>query len=379
MIKAKKLIYDRDLLQDVDVCIIARHQKNKPNLGISRSIQGLIDVLNSLNLKVCIITEGSMIEVLVINEGLIELSVPKEEGLVKAMWKVKVPHPIAAWNLSLENELEFSGPVIAPIVSLQSSVFGRPFMRHAIKIVTLHSPYSQKNPLGALYFYLQRKSLYPADLTVANSNTIAKKFNLEKSQYLIEIPHFICGTRELNGVTKRENDCLQFVWIGSLSFRKGIDRLIRLIVLNNKRTSIHVVWTGTKFSYIYEFILKFLNFVGLTTLHTNLNQTQLDEIILNSDGFLSTSRFESFGMAIVEAGLNGKALIGIPAPGVTETLPVSSGGAIYFKKISELNRFIHRIEVEELSRRGQLASKFCQNKYGLEKVSKKWSQVFDLI
>lgn len=365
-----------DILRGIDVFVIARHQKLHPNLGISRSIRDLVAALQFSNMKVCLITEGDEIEVLQLNEGLFQLSIPKNSATLLAMWKLRLPHPVAAWIQRLELEIDFRGIVIMPVVGLQSMLCSSSSTRNAKKIVTLHSPYSKWSPIGALYFYLQKNSLNYADFIVANSNAIGKKFDIAEGMTICNIPHHV---KRINIISTKnganEHESMRFLWIGSLSHRKGTDRLLRLLLLNAKRNKIDIVWSKTRFSIVYEITLKFLSRAGWVKLHTNLADNQLTELIQVSNGLLTTSRFESFGMTIVEAGLLAKPLIGISAPGVVETLPAESGGAHYFKSVKELEKFMSTTDEPELVGMGFKARDFCVKMYGIEVISNKWEQL----
>jgi glycosyltransferase involved in cell wall biosynthesis len=363
-------------LNGIDVYVIARHQKMKPHLGISRCIEELVEVLQYLNLKVCVVSEGLDVEVVHIGDKLVQISLPKNRGVLMAMWRLRLPHPIAAWLQRLEDNLDFSGRIIVPVVSLQSFMCTRLSTSSAKKIVTLHSPYSKLNPLGAVLFYLQKSSLNYADYIVANSATISEKFAILGDMKLNIIPHHV----QTNSGAKIvrcdfQNHAMRFIWVGSLSYRKGIDRLIRLLLLNAKRNQIDVVWTKTRYSFLYVVCLKILSRIGWVKLHNNIEQCNLMNLIQNANGLVSTSRFESFGMVIVESALEKKALVGISAPGVIETLPASSGGAAYFKNVIEMNRFLKSVEKSDLDLMGLSAYSYCKKKYGLQEISTMWKKL----
>jgi len=67
----------------------------------------------------------------------------------------------------------------------------------------------------------------------------------------------------------------------------------------------------------------------------------------------------------------------ISAPGVIETLPASSGGAAYFKNVTEMNRFLKSTEKSDLVQMGHSAYSYCKKKYGLQEISTMWKKLID--
>ena len=362
---------------NVDVFLISKDQKNLPFLGISKSILELTEVLRSLNLKVCLVTEGSHFQVDELKKDLIQVCIPRSNKLFQAMWNLKLPHPTAAWIVNILKYVEISGIVIAPVVGLQSAVCRQLSPLEVKRLITLHTPYSQSTPIQALFKRVQRSSLNYADVIVANSKTILSKFESTNLVKVALIPHYVKSVKTRGYIHENKEEIQQFVWIGALTYRKGADRLINLIGRNRGKNQIHVVWANAKFSLLYKICLKIMSSFGFVRLHTSLTEEELVNLIQDSSAIISTSRFESFGMTIVEAGLQGKGLIAITAPGVTETLPTQNTGATYFKKISELNAFIISTQNSQLLMLGKESQAYCETNYGLEEISHKWKELID--
>jgi glycosyltransferase involved in cell wall biosynthesis len=362
---------------NVDVFLISKDQKNHPFLGISKSILEMTEVLRSLNLKVCLVTEGESFQVSELDKDLIQVCIPRSKKLLQSMWSLKLPHPTAAWIVNVLKYVEISGIVIVPIVGLQSAVCRQLSSFEVKRLITLHTPYSHSTPIQALFNRVQKSTLKYGDIVVANSRTVLGKFESTNVANVTVIPHYVKIVKSRSYIHESKEEILRFVWIGALTYRKGADRLIHLVGRNRGKNQIDVVWANAKFSLPYKICLKLLSNFGFVRLHTNLTEEKLFDLIEGSSAIISTSRFESFGMTIVEAGLQGKGLIAILAPGVTETLPTQNAGGTYFRKISELNAFVTSSQKSQLLKLGKESQAYCKTNYGLEKVSLKWKELIN--
>lgn len=102
---------------------------------------------------------------------------------------------------------------------------------------------------------------------------------------------------------KKENKEIVFVTVGNLNRLKGYDILINAfaeIVQTNKNVVLKIVGQGEEFSGIQRLtkklkLAKNIQFSGYKT------KQELLAIYQNADVFISSSRFESFGVVIIEA------------------------------------------------------------------------------
>lgn len=370
---------DLKKLPQIDVFLVSKFHSNFPFLGISKSILELTKVFENLNLTVCLITESEYFQVAEIKSNLILVGIPRSRKLFKAIWRLKLPHPIAAWIVNVLEYVKISGIVVVPIVGLQSVLCKHLSPLVVKRIITLHTPYSKATPMQSLFHKIQKDSLAHGDFIVANSRAIIEKFELSSFSSVEVIPHFVARNIKSGNSNEYKNERPSFIWIGSLNYRKGADRLIKLILLNRGRNSLDVVWTSTRFSFMYEFCLHGLSRLKFVRLHSCLSEDELETLVQNASGLISTSRFESFGMTIVEAGLQGKGLVALSAPGVTETLPNKKAGARFYSKLTELNRFLVTSDKSELAQMGKDSQLYCEANYGLEELSRKWKKLFSTL
>jgi len=356
-----------------DVIVISRLQLKAPNLGVSKAYEQMISSLNSLGLSICLIAEGEQLTRERVSPLLSIISVPTSKGKLAAIWKMGIPHPVASWLIEIQEYLQLGRIVIAPIVGMQSSIFKTSKLSGQLYVSTLHTPYSQKTFLGNIYFRIQKKSLELTDINIANSTTVVNKLGINWTNKIAVIPHSIgMGSKVLNeSAVNRKSP----IWIGALSYRKGIDRLIALILLSRGEIRIKVVWSKSKIDFPWRVLLKILAKLGLCELFNQISEEELKLMIRKSSCLISTSRFESFGLTLIEAAEIGIGIIGINAPGVTETLPEISGGAVYFDSIRKTSSYLmtHNCE-DDLVILGKKAAIYVENQYGFTVVSKLWEK-----
>lgn len=312
------------------MAILSRHLKSNPYTGISVYTVNLANLLVDIGYSVTIFSEPSSMPLDENPHDFEIVEIPIATNLIKSMFEMRTPHPVARWLSQVSRPLEDYSVVIAPIVGLQSMIFRSRL--NGTKILTLHTPYPRTTPLGVLYRYLQSKSIWYSDNVIANSKTIVGKFKVSGIEKVVYVPH------EATLIVNRQGFPLEqrWLWVGALSFRKGIDRLF-LILLKNRKNNIDVVYSTTRSSYLLELILKYLEIIGFCTIHKQIKSDALNKLYNSSFALISTSRFESFGLTLVEAAARSRGTIGINSKGVTETMP-NGEGAVWVNGFSALVR-----------------------------------------
>lgn len=367
-----------DLLQkrsvSYDVILISRQHLSHPHLGISRAVGQISQIISEMDLSVCIIAEGNSETELKFSPHLTIITVPSKRFRIKSMLRMGLPHPSADWLLQIQGHLNWGRVVISPVVGLQSMVFRKTTRSNCIRIITLYTPYSKHSIIGNLYFNLQKHSLKYSEIIVGNSKTILSKFHLNECDKVLVIPN-LSSVTSASRPLRRSDEC-DLVWIGALTLRKGVDRLIRFLILNKGKKSVQVIWSSGKFTLLPLKILRNLENRGWCKLQNSISDEELSRIFSNAKALLSTTRFESFGMTLIEAASHGRGTIGIRAPGVSETLPENSKGAVYFEKVSEMLNYVQSNNFEEEALHlGLNAQKYSNSNYNRLVISKLWKDL----
>lgn len=357
-----------------DVVVFSKYQISAPRLGVSKAYDQMIQSMNSIGLKVCLVAEGETLSCTNVSPLLVIKRVPSSNNRVKSFLKVGIPHPVSFWLAEAKDSMNLGTFVVAPIVGMQTAIFRFPKDGNQIYISTLHTPYSRKTPWGFIYSLIQRDTLNYSDIEIANSNTIIEKLKIENAARVAIIPHSnpLGGAFDLSETPVKRNP----VWVGTFTFRKGVDRLAILVFLNRKNTKLRIVYSRSKFDLFWRWVFNCFAKAGWCEIVNDLTEGELSMIFSNSSCLVSTTRFESFGLTIIEAARLKTGVIGIRAPGVTETLPEPTAGAIYLSNIIKVSRYLkidsNKVDFVKL---GKNAANYVEKTYDFERISKLWKQV----
>jgi glycosyltransferase involved in cell wall biosynthesis len=371
--RLEEQLIDKDS-KPFDVVVISKFQISAPWLGISKAYDQMIQSMNRQGLSVCLVTEGEKFSSMVISPLLTVKRVPASTKRIKSLMTMPIPHPTSFWLSEIVEFLNLGAVVVAPIVGIQTAVFRIPKSGNQKFISTLHTPYSNWTPWGFIFQLIQKKTLSYSDIEVANSKTIVRRLKLENSMTIRIIPHSNqSGKRFATDETQLKKDP---IWIGTLTHRKGVNRLALLVFLIRKKTKLRIIWSSSKFDLFWRLVLKKFAKFGWCELEQNLTEDELSAALANASCLISTTRFESFGLTIIEAARAKTGVVGIRAPGVTETLPESTGGAIYFTNVREVSKYLHGKSSEnEFENLGNNAASYVETTYDFDKISKLWHQV----
>lgn len=357
-----------------DVVVFSKYQISAPRLGVSKAYDQMIQSMNSMGLKVCLVAEGETLSCANISPLLAIKRVPTSNKRFKSFLKVGIPHPVSFWLAEAKDSMNLGTFVVAPIIGMQTAIFRFPKDGNQKYISTLHTPYSRKTPWGFIYSLIQKNTLNYSDIEIANSNTIIEKLKIENAARVAIIPH---SNPSGAAFDLRETPVKRDpAWVGTFTFRKGVDRLAILVFLNRKNTKLRIVYSKSKFDLFWRWIFNSFAKAGWCEIVKDLTEAELSIIFSNSSCLVSTTRFESFGLTIIEAARLKTGVVGIRAPGVTETLPESTAGAIYLSNIIEVSRYLKidsaKVDFEKL---GKNAANYVEKTYDFERISKLWKQV----
>jgi glycosyltransferase involved in cell wall biosynthesis len=314
-------------LPKTSVLLLSKEFLSRPQAGISVYTRNLARLLTDMGETCTILVCGP--EGIQFNNDLNVwiISVEKSSEIILSMFEFRTPHPVAGWLKSAYEVASRYSIVFAPIVELQSRIFIKSFSGKTI--ASLHSPYGHFLPWNLIFRILQNRSIALSNFVVANSSAILDEFQLNETISIQKIPHVAFVETRVQPISENAG----LVWIGTLTWRKGVDRLLRLL-FSQKNSNIVVIYSRSRFDFISNKILIF--FGRRCTLKINISSEELNQILDMSRALITTSRFESFGLVLSEAASRGRGIVGFRAPGVTETIPESCGGGIYVDNLKDL-------------------------------------------
>lgn len=268
------------------------------------------------------------------------------------------------------------------IIGLHGSIIFRDF---------LYSKNPYKNLLLPLYNRIQ-KAIFFSSKEIHTINYQQKAYLL-KNNYkgmIHYIPYFIFAnpySQTFTNINKKINfnhDFFNIIFVGRLSqFDKGLDLLSEIIikVLSAKnKIKFYIVGSGPG-EYVLKNILKDYPNVIFCGFQSGKN---LKNIYKNCDLLISTSRYESFGLNILEAQINGVPVISFKTDGASEIIKKPFQGSLIKKYDTKayaklINRYYDLIYNGNSSYNyKQLIKRYINKEFNRNKAKKKLLNLFTL-
>lgn len=217
---------------------------------------------------------------------------------------------------------------------------------------------------------LLMKFSYPKLNGIVVLSEVAKQKIHHLSENVIVIPNQI-------KLSEQKSDLLQkrILVVGRISPEKAYERLIPIaLMLQNKYPSWNIdVFGGSDDDYI-NVILNLVKENKLTNLHFHPPIVRIEKEYLSSSIFLITSKFEAFGLVILEAKSYGLPVVGFRNEGTQALIKNNEDGFI----VSHEEEAFAKLEllITDLNLRNELAMNARQNvgEYAEDKILNKWLQ-----
>lgn len=190
----------------------------------------------------------------------------------------------------------------------------------------------------------QLKSLYNVDSIVVN-NIISPEFEI---------------------INRKQHEHFTFVSIGSLLVRKGYDVLLKAFaksgLINHGVQLIIVGQDEGEASHLIEMtnslsLSNNVNFVGQKT------KQEISDILSRSDGFVLSSRSETFGVVYIEAMMFGLPVIGTRCGGPEEIIDETNGILVDVDSIDQLSNAMNYMYSNIQKYNNSVISSSCIQKY----------------
>jgi glycosyltransferase involved in cell wall biosynthesis len=123
-----------------------------------------------------------------------------------------------------------------------------------------------------------------------------------------------------------------------------------------------------------------LRHVGKIELYSDIDEARLDLLMRNAEALIMTSRFESFGLVVLEAATFSTGTIFVGPPEITEVLPETSGGSRFFANTRALTEFLnHEPPLVDFKVLGAKANEYTSNSLSYDFVRLEWQDFFKCI
>ena len=254
-------------------------------------------------------------------------------------------------------------------------------------VITEHSSYYARFKVRYLEDLMIKYILKNADKVISVSNSL--KNILSKYKCDIEVlPNMV----DCNKFSPKENllsnksnkDEFTFLSLCYLNKNKGIDILIRAFEKYLKKSNVKLVigGDGPEKGPLIK-LVKSLNISDKVEFKGALSREKVYEEINNCDAFILPSRFETFGVVLIEALSNGKPVISTKNGGANEIITKENGLLIDIDNVDQLgNAMICIIKNYEKYNKEKIREN-CINTYDkkviIEKLGKIYKNVLSLI
>lgn len=188
---------------------------------------------------------------------------------------------------------------------------------------------------------------------------------------------------ESNLSTERKEFYPEILSVGTLSYRKGFDILIKAfneVLFHLKNARLTIVGRGPRFKELTE-LAKKLEMKNHVRFLSGLSDSSLANLYKSSDIFVSASRSggEAFGYAVVEAMAAGKPVISTSTPGPKEIIEKSGGGLLVeaddVKSLSEaIMRLCANSQVSQ--KMGESAWRFVRENFDSAAIVSKFERLY---
>ena len=167
---------------------------------------------------------------------------------------------------------------------------------------------------------------------------LVEKFKIKTSNIMVVEP----GIEKLKKYKKIKSNKIKLLTCGSIIERKNYAYLIKEIQ-NIDQIELHIIGDTSRETSYSKKIMKMLEINNLTKkiiLHGKVSQSKLEKLYSNADFYISTSKYEGFGMSLANALIIKKPIITFFTNTILNTL--GKKGVIYFKKfeVNDLRNII---------------------------------------
>ena len=254
-------------------------------------------------------------------------------------------------------------------------------------VITEHSSYYARFKVRYLEDLMIKYILENADKVISVSNSLKNilskyKCDIEVLPNMVDCNKFSPKENLLNN--KSNKDEFTFLSLCYLNKNKGIDILIRAFEKYLKKFNVKLVigGDGPEKGPLIK-LVKSLNISDKVEFKGALSREKVYEEINNCDAFILPSRFETFGVVLIEALSNGKPVISTKNGGANEIITKENGLLIDIDNVDQLgNAMICIIKNYEKYNKEKIREN-CINTYDkkviIEKLGKIYKNVLSLI
>ena len=244
-------------------------------------------------------------------------------------------------------------------------------LENAKLIGWIHNSYEALFGTGSLYIGPELRKHYEYQLQKLDKTIVLCQDDAHKYHFPVEV---IYNPLTLVPGKPSQGDSKRFLAVGRFSHRhKGFDLLIEafnIFAKNNKEWTLDIVGEGVE-EPLYRKMIADYKLGGRITLHPFTNNIQ--QYYTNAQVYVLSSRWEGFGLVLVEAMAHGLPIVSSDLPTSKE---IMGDFGMYFTNgnVNELTEQLHKATEIEWNKKSEEAFQIAR-KFNIQHIIEQWNKI----
>ncbi|MDU1567691.1 MAG: glycosyltransferase [Clostridium sp.] len=247
-------------------------------------------------------------------------------------------------------------------------------------VITEHSSYYSRYRVKMIEKLILRYSFKSANKVISVSNSLREIISKYKSNIEV-IPNMVDCDKVLSIINKKNNlgeeGQFTFLSLCYLKKNKGIDILIRAFstYFRGKEVKLIIAGDGPERENL-ENLSKELGILEQVEFKGALNRDEVYKVMSNCNIFVLPSRFETFGVVLIEALANGKPVISTRNGGANDIVTDENGILVDIDDIEGLGKAMVDLKLNYNKYNEEEIRKSCINKYSKKIITRQLEKVY---
>ena len=247
-------------------------------------------------------------------------------------------------------------------------------------VITEHSSYYSRYRVKMIEKLILRYSFKSANKVISVSNSLREIISKYKSNIEV-IPNMVDCDKVLSIINKKNNlgeeGQFTFLSLCYLKKNKGIDILIRAFstYFRGKEVKLIIAGDGPERESL-ENLSKELGILEQVEFKGALNRDEVYKVMSNCNIFVLPSRFETFGVVLIEALANGKPVISTRNGGANDIVTDENGILVDIDDIEGLGKAMVDLKLNYNKYNEEEIRNSCINKYSKKIITRQLEKVY---
>lgn len=247
-------------------------------------------------------------------------------------------------------------------------------------VITEHSSYYSRYRVKMIEKLILRYSFKSANKVISVSNSLREIISKYKSNIEV-IPNMVDCDKVLSIINKKNNlgeeGQFTFLSLCYLKKNKGIDILIRAFstYFRGKEVKLIIAGDGPERENL-ENLSKELGILEQVEFKGALNRDEVYKVMSNCNIFVLPSKFETFGVVLIEALANGKPVISTRNGGANDIVTDENGILVDIDDIEGLGKAMVDLKLDYNKYNEEEIRNSCINKYSKKIITRQLEKVY---